>query len=156
MHEVAGDQHASTADYLAALQLGQPERAISCFVEEGPVVAEALEKVLVHVRLGTVKPAYAKQILAAFDSAGKAAAAQGIKITTNLKPDGDSQEQIIEALTGWAMEVLGLMTEGLNYEEIGDRLYISLNTVRTHVKAIYGKLNVNNRTKAIKTAHVLG
>ena len=52
--------------------------------------------------------------------------------------------------------MLRLMAEGLKYEEIGERLYISLNTVRYHVKAIYGKLSVNNRTKAIEKAQQLG
>jgi DNA-binding CsgD family transcriptional regulator len=51
--------------------------------------------------------------------------------------------------------VLRLIAEGLKYEEIAGRLFISLNTVRTYVKGIYGKLNVNNRSKAIALAHQL-
>jgi LuxR family maltose regulon positive regulatory protein len=155
LHAAAGDQGASAADYLDALRLGEPERAISCFVEEGPVVAEALAKMLAREQLKTVNPDYVKEILAAFASARKAAA-QGIESTPKHEPAGDPQEQIIETLTDRELEVLHLISEGLKYEEIGDRLYISLNTVRTHVKAIYGKLNVNNRTKAIEKAHRLG
>ena len=45
------------------------------------------------------------------------------------------------------------MAEGLKYKEIAERLFISLNTVRSHVKAVYGKLGVDNRTKAIEVAH---
>jgi LuxR family maltose regulon positive regulatory protein len=60
---------------------------------------------------------------------------------------------LIEPLTERELEVLRLMAEGLKYEEIAGRLFISLNTVRTYVKGIYGKLNVNNRTKAIAAAH---
>ncbi|MCJ7657732.1 MAG: LuxR C-terminal-related transcriptional regulator [Anaerolineales bacterium] len=52
--------------------------------------------------------------------------------------------------------MLRLMAEGLKYEEIGECLYISLNTVRYHVKSIYGKLSVNNRTKAIERGERLG
>jgi LuxR family maltose regulon positive regulatory protein len=44
------------------------------------------------------------------------------------------------------------MAEGLKYKEIAAKLFISLNTVRYHVKAIYGKLAVNNRTQAIEKA----
>jgi DNA-binding NarL/FixJ family response regulator len=40
----------------------------------------------------------------------------------------------------------------MKYEEIAERLYISLNTVRSHVKAVYGKFGVDNRTKAIEVA----
>jgi LuxR family maltose regulon positive regulatory protein len=61
-------------------------------------------------------------------------------------------ETPVEPLTDRELEVLGLMAEGLKYKEIAARLFISLNTVRFHVKAIYGKLNVNNRTGAIQMA----
>jgi LuxR family maltose regulon positive regulatory protein len=155
LHAAAGNEGASVADYLAALQLGEPERAISCFVEEGRVVAEALANMLAHHQLETVNPEYVRDILAAFASAKKAAT-QGVESTAKHAPAGDPQDQIIEPLTSRELEVLHLMAEGLKYEEIGDRLYISLNTVRYHVKAIYGKLNVNNRTKAIEKAHQLG
>jgi LuxR family maltose regulon positive regulatory protein len=47
------------------------------------------------------------------------------------------------------------LAEGLKYKEIAARLFISLNTVRFHVKAIYGKLDVNNRVRAIEVARQL-
>jgi len=59
---------------------------------------------------------------------------------------------MLEPLTERELEVLRLIAEGLKYEEIAGRLFISLNTVRTYVKAIYGKLSVNNRTQAIACA----
>jgi len=63
---------------------------------------------------------------------------------------------LFEPLTDREQEVLLLMAGGLKYKEIADKLFISLNTVRSHVKAIYGKLGVNNRTQAIETARQLG
>ena len=46
-------------------------------------------------------------------------------------------------------EVVNLMAKGLSYKEIGDILYISVETVRRHVHHIYRKLHVRNRTEAL-------
>ena len=54
------------------------------------------------------------------------------------------------------IEVLQLIAAGHKYQEVAERLVISLNTVRHHTKNIYSKLEVNNRTQAIKKAHNLG
>ncbi len=62
---------------------------------------------------------------------------------------------LIDSLTDRELVVLRLMAEGLKYKEIAARLFISQNTVRFHVKAIYGKLNVNNRMQAIGRARQL-
>ena len=62
---------------------------------------------------------------------------------------------LIDPLTGRELDVLRLMAQGLKYKEIAEKLVISQNTVRFHVKAIYGKLNVNNRTQAIEQARQL-
>lgn len=53
-----------------------------------------------------------------------------------------------EALTAREEEILQLLSEGLLYKEIGDRLGIKLDTVGTHVKSIYRKLHVRSRTEA--------
>jgi LuxR family maltose regulon positive regulatory protein len=43
------------------------------------------------------------------------------------------------------MEIALLAAEGLNNREIGERLYISTNTVKTALKGVFEKLNVNSR-----------
>jgi LuxR family maltose regulon positive regulatory protein len=63
---------------------------------------------------------------------------------------------LIEPLTDRELDVLRLMARGLKYKEIATQLFISLNTVRSHVKAIYGKLDTNNRTQALEMARQLG
>ena len=62
---------------------------------------------------------------------------------------------LIDPLTDRELDVLRLMAGGLKYKEIASKLFISLNTVRFHVKTIYGKLSVNNRTQAIERARQL-
>jgi len=53
-------------------------------------------------------------------------------------------------------EVLQLMAAGLSNQEIADRLFISLNTVKTHISNLYLKLDVQRRTQAIQKAKERG
>ena len=50
------------------------------------------------------------------------------------------------------MEILNRIVDGLNYQQIGERLFISPHTVRTHIANIYEKLHVSNKASAIKIA----
>jgi DNA-binding CsgD family transcriptional regulator len=51
-------------------------------------------------------------------------------------------------LTGREMEVLGLIAEGLTNQEIADRVYVSINSVKTYIRAAYRKIGVNSRSQA--------
>jgi NarL family two-component system response regulator LiaR len=55
-------------------------------------------------------------------------------------------------LSAREVEVLGLMAEGLSNQEIADRLFVSLNTIKTHCSRIFEKLDVRRRTQAIEKA----
>ena len=55
-------------------------------------------------------------------------------------------------LTAREAEVLGLLAEGLSYQSIGDRLAISSETVRTHVRKACERLNASTSTQAVATA----
>ena len=60
------------------------------------------------------------------------------------------------ALTQRELEVLGLLAEGLQHEEIGRRLGISSETVRTHLRKASDRLGAATRTQAVATALRLG
>jgi len=70
-------------------------------------------------------------------------------------PPGFS-DSLVEPLTDRELEVLALMGDGMSNEEIAAALYISTNTVKTHLKNIYGKLGVVSRTQAAARALQLG
>jgi DNA-binding NarL/FixJ family response regulator len=55
----------------------------------------------------------------------------------------------IERLTDREREVLEQLAQGYRYKEIADRLSVSLDTVRTHVRNLYDKLHVSSRTDAL-------
>lgn len=56
----------------------------------------------------------------------------------------------LEALSGRQLEVLKLLADGCSYEEIGTRLFITLNTVKFHVRSIFVRLGVGNRMAAAR------
>jgi DNA-binding NarL/FixJ family response regulator len=58
----------------------------------------------------------------------------------------------IGTLSQREVEVLKLMVEGLSNPEIGDKLYLSPNTVKTHVRGIMNKLAVDDRVQAAVVA----
>jgi two-component system, NarL family, response regulator LiaR len=54
------------------------------------------------------------------------------------------------------LEVLELMSQGLSNQEISSRLYVSLNTVKTHTSKLFEKLDVRRRTQAVEKAKRVG
>ena len=53
-------------------------------------------------------------------------------------------------LTPREHEILGLIAEGLSNREIGERLFVSENTVKTHSSRLFDKLGVSRRTQAVQ------
>ena len=46
-------------------------------------------------------------------------------------------------------EIVALITQGLGNEEIADRTYMSINTVKTYIRTAYRKIGVDSRTRAV-------
>jgi LuxR family maltose regulon positive regulatory protein len=61
-------------------------------------------------------------------------------------------EELIEPFSDRELEILSLLNSPYSTPEIAEQLFISANTVRTHIKNIYGKLNAHGRTEAVKRA----
>lgn len=55
----------------------------------------------------------------------------------------------LEKLTEREQEILHHLSKGLRYKEIADALFVSTETIRTHIRNIYQKLQVNSRTDAL-------
>ncbi|MFD2143920.1 response regulator [Mucilaginibacter antarcticus] len=64
----------------------------------------------------------------------------------------DEQPQLDSVLSDREIEILQRIVDGLNYQQIGERLFISPHTVRKHTANIYNKLHVSNKASAIKVA----
>jgi LuxR family maltose regulon positive regulatory protein len=61
-----------------------------------------------------------------------------------------------EELTDRELTVLGLLPSTLSQREIGEALYISLNTVKSHARSIYRKLDADTRDEAVARARAVG
>jgi DNA-binding CsgD family transcriptional regulator len=59
-------------------------------------------------------------------------------------------------LSARELEVLQLMADGLSNRQIAERLFVSLNTIKTHTSNLFLKMEVERRTQAIDTARRLG
>ena len=82
-----------------------------------------------------------------------AGAAAGASVTPTARDQGYGPD---EELTPRELEVLRLLATRLSRREISQRLYVSLNTMRTHQRAVYRKLGVEDRTAAVSRARELG
>jgi len=75
------------------------------------------------------------------------------------REDNSSQpavQPLLEPLSQRELEVLHLIAQGLSNQEISERLFLALDTVKGHNRKIFGKLQVERRTEAVARARELG
>ncbi len=144
-HDGAGDAKQTQRSLNAAMDLARPGQYVRQFLDEGRLSVELLRReldVLDERGTGTSgversRTDFIKVILAA---AG---------IDVSLRPGGRDAPALLEPLSDREKEIYSLLLEGLRNREIADHLQISENTVKFHLKNLYGKLGVTNRSKAI-------
>lgn len=143
-YEVQGDIPSALMHLKRALMLAEPEGYIRIFIDEGPPMARLLYEAFYQ----DIVPEYVRRLLAVLPSfeSKKSDSAQ-IKM---------KESEGIEPVSVREKEVLQLISEGYSNQEIADRLYLSLYTVKGHARNIYGKLGVKNRTQAVAKGKFLG
>jgi len=65
---------------------------------------------------------------------------------------GIQEQPLPEPLSGRELETLRLLGQGLSNQEIAAAMFLSLSTVKTHLKNVYAKLGVHNRQDAVVRA----
>jgi LuxR family transcriptional regulator, maltose regulon positive regulatory protein len=91
-------------------------------------------------------------------------AAQGIPVLrtwlddTRAQVDAYSASAVIvpASLTTAELRILRLLPTHLSFREMGSRLYVSPNTVKTQAQAVYRKLDASSRSQAVARARTLG
>lgn len=69
------------------------------------------------------------------------------KIANHFKP---KESELDGKLSARQMDIVKAMADGLSYQQIADKNFISINTVRTHIKKIYELLQINSKGQLIK------
>ncbi|WP_052890319.1 LuxR C-terminal-related transcriptional regulator [Thermogemmatispora carboxidivorans] len=129
----------------SALEQGQIESHRRLFLDEGEPLAALLRELLPRIR-GQLLRAYAESLLQDFASAQS----QQPPIITNV------EAALPESFSVQELRVLRLLAVGYSNADIARELVVSVNTVRTHVRHIYQKLNVHSRHRAVAAARRYG
>mgnify|MGYP001638118659 CR=1 FL=1 len=77
-------------------------------------------------------------------------------VSTETISDTYKKEPHSINLTGREHQILNLVASGLSNQEIADDIFLSRHTVETHIRHVYRKLAVTNRTKAVNQARTIG
>ncbi|CCQ51681.1 two-component response regulator [Crocosphaera watsonii WH 8502] len=103
-----------------------------------------------------IKGASLERLLAAIEAAQDGATYLDPQIARlvldNLKPPTPEPNQNISLLSERELEVLKLIVEGKSNNQIAEDLYLSTNTIKTHVRGIMNKLAVDDRVQAAVVA----
>lgn len=138
---------------LKALTLAEPEGYMRVFLDEGEPLRLLISDIKLAIR--EVAPGSQKTLSDYIDKLLSAFTISPLLRNRHLAID-NLQSGIAEPLTERELEVLRLMASGLSNRDIADIDVVSINTVKTQVKSIFGKLGTHNRTDTITAARELG
>jgi LuxR family maltose regulon positive regulatory protein len=138
-----GEQDQAVQVLGEALALAELGGCIRTFVDEGAPMAHLLAQVAAQ----GLMPDYLGKVRAVFE-----AEEQRYEDQSSPPP----AQPLIEPLSRREVEVLQLMAQGLSNQEISERLFLALDTVKGHTRSLFGKLQVHRRTEAVARARELG
>ncbi len=138
-----GEQDQAVHLLCDALAMAEPGGFIRLFVDEGRPMVHLLSQAAALGRM----PDYIGKLLAVF-----VAEEQKSEDPASRPP----AQPLLEPLSPRELEVLHLMAQGRSNQEISERLFLALSTVKGHNRNIFGKLQVQRRTEAVARARELG
>jgi len=140
--------------------LAEPRGWVHPFVELGSPMADLLKRLMSK----NIDVDYIEKLLAAFsddkpEPVSDASDHEGpsphhppsLSVTSSSR-----SKPLVEPLTNRELDILDLLAQRLQNKEIADKLFISTETVKSHLNNIYQKLNVSNRRDAVEKAKTLG
>ncbi len=140
-HHAAGDLPEALAALRRALgEAPEPDSYVRLFLDEGAPMLTLLQQ-------------------AASDPAGETVQGQVRRLLDRAQApvdDAEPQQSLADPLSQRELEVLRLLDSELTGPQIARELYVTLNTLRTHTKRIFTKLDAKTRAAAVRTAREHG
>ncbi len=140
--QALGDAKSALSTLERALSLAQPEGYVRTFTDQGAAIAPLLHAALKR----GIASDYVRRLLSSLQE------------STDHEPADERgpASSLLEPLSERELQILRLLTTHLSSTEMAEQLYLSVHTVRTHIKSVYSKLDVHSRREAIRRAQDLG
>jgi LuxR family maltose regulon positive regulatory protein len=151
-HAALDDLPQAKQALVRALALAHPEGYQRLFLDEG----EPMRLLIADFRMKIEKPGrerlldFVDRLLMAFPETD-----YSLSDRSQITNQQAKISNLIEPLSEQERRVLRLLGEGLTNPEIAQELVVSINTVKSHVKSVYRKLNVSGRSEARRAARLL-
>lgn len=139
-------------DLIRALNLTQQTNFISAFVIEGDLMAQQIRQLLQINVLDELSTHKAQFILRSINQHNRHKFAHfDEEFVANLLKNPQVPELLkISPLTAREWQVLGLIYSGYSNEQISQELVVAITTIKTHIRNLYQKIGVANRSEAIE------
>ncbi len=150
--QARGDTPAALKPLQRALALAEPEGYVRIFVDEGQAMAQLLFEAAsqgIYSRQGL--STYTGKLLSALD-----AEKQKGEDKSGPASDQPAKSVLVEPLSQRELKILQLIAQGLSNREIGERLFLALDTIKGYNRKIFDKLQAQSRTEAVARARELG
>ena len=146
VHKKLGNPEEALETLRGATELAEAGGWVQPFVELGT----PMKHLLLELQKKNSSP-FLEQLVASFrsESQNPASKDSGAHGSTPLHPDSTSG---VESLTSREQEILELLVQGHANKEIAEKLFVSIDTVKTHLRNIYFKLEVKSRLQAVAKA----
>jgi LuxR family transcriptional regulator, maltose regulon positive regulatory protein len=146
-----GMHNAAHRSLRKAVQLAKPGRYVRCFLDEGEGVIQLLREAYQNIFGGATREDVDLDANQAFIE--ELLAASGTDLTRN---PAKASRPPMQPLSDREKEMLIFLANGVSNKEMAQKLFVSENTVKFHLKNVYSKLGVVNRLQAINAARQLG
>ncbi|MFP5305198.1 MAG: LuxR C-terminal-related transcriptional regulator [Gammaproteobacteria bacterium] len=149
-----GKTNLARRSLLDALELGMPQEFVRSFIDERQPALQLMKETR---RAFDQLPALAhRDALIAYLDHLLAEAGESAATSAPSADAGGVSPQLLESLTEKERNLLRYVSLGLSNKDLADRLSVSTNTVKWHLRNIFEKLQISNRVQAIALARHLG